>query len=456
MKRILYSTMALAVISSAFMACQKEQPSAEQSTPLVEAKPFYVTVGNPFAAADPQSKATFADGKGMSWEEADKYKLLMVVGAANGDGKTGSVYSSTAISIDEKTGSATFKFEQTPTEGTVSFFYGPQAGDSEDMTRKLLEYSYRWQNDADVTPGKLDANRLCLKAEKSYAASEVPATLPMQLVGNVRRFLIYSSNADYSTEKVQSISVSSSSDITGDIAYDYNGCPLAKTNEGWSVAEQETLVRYHHKNVTVKVAAEQQKAITATSKETLSAGSGIYMTVPALKATDVTYVITTDRAKYVLADADVTFAAGQVTNVFVNLERATARIPLNTKAVRYAGALAERYDLSADGETDRGLSWWYAAIDGVEQKDNNDLFYGASNVIFECKDENGTAVGWISCKHDGSWWKVTYEANETGLDRTATITATYKLPFDETAAGSYVAVPRTKTITVTQPAKSQQ
>lgn len=439
MKRFFYSTIAIAMISSAFVACQKEQPSAEPENPVVEAKPFSVTVNDPFSAADPQTKVTLADGKKMSWEADDKDKLLMVV-CTDDSGEKGTVYKSSAIKIDEN-GKATFTFDETPKEGTVSFFYGPTEEDSEDRTRKLLNYSFRWPNDGNATPGALDAKMLCLKANQSFKASDLPnRELKMQLIGNIRRFFIYSSI--YAGEKVQSISVSSSSDITGNIAYDYLGRPLAKTAEGWNVADKEALVRYHNKIVTVKVENDQQKVI-ANSKNGVNS-TGIYMTVPSLEAKDLTYLIMTDKAQYVLDAGTRTFDNGAVTNIYVNLDKIT-RVDAATKVVRYAGELAQNYELSAEGESDRGLSWWYAAIDGVEQNDNNGLFYGKAK--FAYTDEKGGTVDWISCRHDGSWWKVTYGKNETGDERKATITATYDL------GDGYFALPKTKSITVTQPAQ---
>ena len=433
MKRIFYSILAVATISSAFTACQKEQPSAEPATPAVEAKPFYVTVDNPF----PDTKATFTDGVGMSWEKDDWYKLRMVV-TSDDTGETGNVYKSTGLEIDANTGAATFTFDAAPAAGsTVSFLYGPDG-------YKDLGLIFEPEQSQPAL-GNLGANRLCLKAV-NVKVEGTTAAPKMELVGNIRRFLIYSSTGKYVAEKVSSIEMTSTINwltLAGRIGYDY----LGQSNE--------EVVEYHSDTVKVSVSTPQE--VTAKTPDDTKS-RGIYMTVPPLSSDDagVIYVITTDKAKYYLYSDKLNFEKGNVTNLPINLEsKFITRRELNSndKFLYFKGDFPN-LTISAGVPADEsyGLGYYIAVLDGSEVKydDAHAAFYSPENVKFEFTDSEGKEVTWITeCfyEKESCWWKLRYEANNTGKERTAVVTAIFNIP-------GYIAMPAAKSVTVTQPAQT--
>ena len=451
MKSFYYSTMAIAMICSAFVACQKEQTSVETENPVVEAKPFTVTVDNPFSAAnDPQSKATFADGEGMKWEEGDQDLFRMIVGTTATDGEV--VYAK-SMTIGEN-GAATFTFDKTPAaDKTVSFLYGNKGyGD--------LSFIFKGEQTQSAL-GNLDKNRLCLKAV-NVKADGTSAAPKMQLVGNVRRFLIYSSTGIYSDEKVASIKMtpSSSRTLAGQISYNYIGQPVKSVDNNNNpkyedVAETETVIRYNRSSVQVKVDNASLSAVTAT-KKAATKGKGICMAVPPQEETDrVRYVITTDKAEYILESDKLSFENGKVTNLFVDLEsKFVARKEAGSalKEANYNGWFPiQNTTINADGVTGYTLGWCSVKIDNVEVNANNN-FYGADVASFEYKDEEGKPVDWITCYHEVKEGVATstvmYDSkdNTTGVARTAIVTAIYK-------PKGYLAIPAAVSVKVTQPAK---
>ncbi len=431
MKRIqLYSILSFAAISAALVSCQKEQTTSSPA--------FYVK------AVPTVTKATFADGEGMSWEDTDYSLFRMVAGT---DISPLNVSTAKSVSIDSK-GVATFAFDAAPAEGsTVSFFYGPGTN---------LEFDFKSVQNQSA-PGKIDAANLCFKAV-DVNVTETSAAPSMQLVGSVQRFLIYSSTGKYAAEKVESVKITSSSEnVTGLIGYNGLGQPRRSPGAEYGAAETETIIWYGSKSATVNVT--NPAAIEAKDKESTK-GKGIYISLPAGTISSYTYQITTDKAEYTLTSTSAkTYENGKVSNVFINLENAS--VVRGEKGsvvpeVKYVGGLPDTFTLNAYASTDQGISYWYATVDGntrenrVESAYDGTIFYSTENVKFTVTDENGAEVDWISCKYKtgDTWWLVTYTANETGAERTANITATYKIP-------GYIVTPATKTVKVIQPAKQE-
>ena len=433
MKRIQFvSILGVAALSAALLSCQKGQTLSSPA--------FYVKV----APSETATRATFADGAGMSWEDTDNSLFRMVAGT---EISTLNVSTAKSVSIDDKR-VATFAFGAAPAEGTtVSFFYGPGTN---------LEYTFS-PNQTQVEPGKIDAANLCFKAV-NVAVTEDSAAPAMQLVGSVQRFLIYSSTGKYASEKVEAIKITSSNEnITGLIGYNGLGQPRKNPGADYTAAETETIIWNGSKSVTVNVS--NSVAIDAKDKASTK-GKGIYISLPAGSISSYTYQITTDKAEYIYTSTNAkTYENGKVANVFINLENASVvrgEKGSVVQEVKYTGGLPDTFTLKADATTDQGISYWYATVDGstrenrVETTYDGTIFYSTENVKFTATDENGAEVDWISCKYktNDTWWQVTYTANETGAERTANITATFNIP-------GYVVTPATKTVKVIQPAKSE-
>ena len=433
MKEIkLNSILSLAALAAALVSCQKEQNPSSAA--------FYVKVESPELA----TRATFADGAGMSWEDTDYSLFRMVAGT---DISTKTVSTAKSVSIDDN-GVATFAFDAAPAEGaTVSFFYGPGIN---------LEYTFN-SIQTQTAPGKIDAENLCFKAV-SVNVTEASAAPAMQLVGSVQRFLIYSSTGKYASEKVEAIKITSSNEnVTGLIGYNGLGQPRKNPGADYTAAETETIIWSGSKSVTVNVT--NPVAIEAKDQNSTK-GKGIYISIPAGSISSYTYQITTDKAEYILTGTNSkTYGNAKVANVFINLENASvvrAEKGSVVPEVKYTGGLPDTFTLNADATADHGISYWYATVDGntrenrVETAYDGTIFYSTENVKFTATDENGAEVDWVSCKYktNDTWWQVTYTANETGAERTANITATFNIP-------GYVATPATKTVKVIQPAKSE-
>lgn len=426
--------LSLASVAAVLLSCQKEQS--------LSSKVFYVKAVIPAEAA---TKATFADGIGMSWEDTDHSLFRMVAGT---DISTYTVSTAKSVSIDSK-GVATFAFDAAPAEGsTVSFFYGPAASN--------LEYTFS-PSQSQSAPGKIDAANLCFKAV-GVEVTEASAAPAMQMVGSVQRFLVYSSTGKYAEEKVEAIKITSSKEnITGLIGYNGLGQPRLHPGADYTAAETETIIWSGSRSATVTVL--NPIAIEAKDKES-TLGKGIYISLPAGSISSYTYQITTDAAEYILASTNAkTYENGSMSNVFINLENASvvrSEKGSVVQEVKYVGGLPDTYTLNADGASNQGISYWYATVDGstrenrVESTYDGTIFYSTENVKFSVIDESGAEVSWISCKYrtNDTWWDVTYDANETGVERTATITATYNIP-------GYVATPSVKKVKVTQPVKTE-
>ena len=435
MKKNFNTLMTFAALSAALLSCQKEQSPENASAA------FYVKAALSIDGAS--SKATFADGAGMSWEGTDNSLFRMVAGT---DISTGSVSTAKSISISE-TGVATFAFDAAPAEGTtVSLFYGPGTN---------LEYTFN-PSQTQTEIGKVNAANLCFKAV-DVNVSEAEATPTMQMVGSLQRFLIYSSTGKYAAEKVEAIKISSTSNVTGLIGYNYLGQPRKSPGANYDAAETETIIWSGSTSATVTLT--NPAAIEAKDKASTE-GKGIYISLPAGTVPSYTYQITTDAAEYTLTSASAkTYENGKVGNVFINLENASivrGEKGSIVQEVKYIGGLPESFTLNADATTDQGISYWYATVDGstrenrVESTYDGTIFYSTDNVKFTVTDKDGKAVDWISCKYktNDTWWQVTYSANDTGKERTATITATYNIP-------GYTVTPATKSVKVTQPAKTE-
>ncbi len=433
MKRILIFVTGIAALSAALLSCQKVQSPSSGSFLVKASFPSLMTA---------ESKATFADGEGMSWEGTDNSLFRMVEGT---DISPLKVSTAQSITIDPETGIATFAFDSAPAEGsTVSFFYGPGTN---------LEFDFK-SSQSQTAAGKINAENLCFKAVGA-SVTEASAAPQMQLVGTVQRFLIYSSTGKYAAEKVEAVKVSSTDNVTGLIGYNGLGQPRKSPGAEYAAAETETLIWNYSKSATVTVS--NPVAIEAKDKVSTK-GKGIYISLPAGSVSSYTYQITTDAAEYILtSNGGKTYENGRLCNVFINLENASvvrAQKGSVVPEVKYVGGLPDTFTLNAGGGTEQGVSYWYATVDGttkenrVESSYDGTPFYSTDNVKFTATDENGAEASWISCKYKtgDTWWLVTYEANTTGAERTATITATYNIP-------GYIVTPSVKSVKVIQPAQ---
>ena len=311
MKRFFYSTIAIVMISSAFVACQKEQPSAEPEKSVVEAKPFTVTVNHPFSADDPQTKATFEDGKGLSWEEGDDTLFRMVVGTAADKGE---VCYPKSMKIEN--GTATFTFDKTPAEGTtVSFFYGQKFGEIDNGNP--ASFCFEEEQNQDVA-GKLNKENLILKA----VAIKDKEAVRMSIVGNILCFRIYSSKADYQSEKVKSIKVGPQWTIGGQISYNYLGKSVGKTNSDNNpvlddIVDNETVIRYNKHYV--KLTAPEGFAVAKTKDDV----KGLYLSIAPVVSVDTyyySYEIETDKAVYTVKGSNSKgYKNNTVTTISINL-----------------------------------------------------------------------------------------------------------------------------------------
>ena len=432
MRKIYNYAVATATLLMVFAGCSRENlPSSE---------PFKVRVGVPAGLESSVSKATFIDGEGMSWADTELSKFIMVEGTTINDGK---VSVATAVNFDGD-GVATFEFAQAPAEGTtVSFFYMPGG------KTNAMEYTFEAAQKQD-RPGRLNPENLLLKAV-DVNVTESSAAPQMRLVGSVQRFLVYSPTGKYASEKIETIKLFANANCTvaGLIGYNKLGQPRKNQAMDNTPAETETVFYMPSSAVTVTVANPVE--IAATSREE-TLGKGVYLYVPAGElSAGYRCVILTEDYEYTLNSSSVkTFTNGTVSNFFVNLENPNIiRQERGVPEAKYEGGLPDTITLEANGKADHGFPWWCAKVDGTikENTQENYLFYSDENVKFSCTDEEtGETVDWVSCKYgkNSTWWSFTYEANDTGAERRAVVTATYNIP-------GYIAIPSVKKVTLVQP-----
>lgn len=465
MEKIFRFMVAAVAATAAMTSCQQENLE-----PQVQEKDTYKLIIN----AELSTKATLADGDVMKWEPDDKVTGWYI----DVDGSYAYAMREDAVAeSDEDVTKASFAFETLPAGGKLWLAYGSNTGYDGCSARKV-EFNYTSNQTQDVA-GTMNKGYLRL------VGSEIDIPVPgegetsavidteMKIVGTIMRFLVYSSTGAYESETVQSVElVSSDNPIAGGgCAVAYNFAEYHSTEAGYqywadaagTVFSDECTIFWDATSKSIKTALNQPLSLEGITEP--EQGTGIYMTVPAVKVGGYKYIVTTDVAKYTFdaSDRPVAFADNVVKNVVLNLENdKVTRLELSSVKgeLQYLGDLnAAQQPLSYAGVTDKDGGYWYAQTretgsDWVSREGAEYARY-YTGVSFECIDNaTGEPAEWltVSYRTDGNThWFISADAQEEGAqERSATVTATFP------DVDGYVVTEacRTKVITVTQQAYS--
>ena len=366
MKKIFRFMVAAVAATAAMTSCQQENLE-----PQVQEKDTYKLIIN----AELSTKATLADGDVMKWEPDDKVTGWYI----DVDGSYAYAMREDAVAeSDEDVTKASFAFETLPAGGKLWLAYGSNTGYDGCSARKV-EFNYTSNQTQDVA-GTMNKGYLRL------VGSEIDIPVPgegetsavidteMKIVGTIMRFLVYSSTGAYESETVQSVElVSSDNPIAGGgCAVAYNFAEYHSTEAGYqywadaagTVFSDECTIFWDATSKSIKTALNQPLSLEGITEP--EQGTGIYMTVPAVKVGGYKYIVTTDVAKYTFdaSDRPVAFADNVVKNVVLNLENdKVTRLELSSVKgeLQYLGDLnAAQQLISYAGVTDKDGGYWYA------------------------------------------------------------------------------------------------
>ncbi len=352
MKRNMMIFAAVALFVSA-VSCTKSE------TPETSGESRFLVVVDKVIPAVEASRAVFTDGVGISWQAEDASRFC----AVDGDGAR---YVAESVSIADD-GKATFAFSSAPSDGqTVHFFYGLD---------EELSHSFSLSQTQDAL-GSINPENLCFSSS-AVTVSGNSCSPSMSLVGEVVRFLVYSSTGKYSSEKIESVSLVTEETVAGKCVYSADG--------GTSLSGQPG---------SVTVTLSSPSAVSATDRDG-TLGYGIYMSIApsATLSSAYSYVITTDRARYTLSYPQGTaFADGTVRNIPVDLEKASVVREERTMELYVPGAvdIGNYIKLGEPGAFDAyttiSVSFWFKGAEKLNIQRQGSII---SNFI-----SDGSFYGW--------------------------------------------------------------
>lgn len=275
------------------VACAEEP----QDEPIVE-HPTTKDMTFTTEAATPDSRVLFADGEGLAWENADLTKMAVCYDEAGAWKHT----CSTSGAINE--GTATFT-ATVDAESVFAYCYYPYAENS--ATDATFAYDFAaalTQNEAGRTTAlRLASSVIDIEGEVTNVTAQ------FHNVGSLLRYFIYAAESD---EKVESVALEATAPIAG--TYTYN-LATAEGEVGGTTSNEVT--------VTLGTALSLE-GITAADK-----AKSVFMPIVPATSEGVTYVVTTDKNVYeFVSDAAHTWAEGAVTEIKLNLAKATNVTPI--------------------------------------------------------------------------------------------------------------------------------
>ncbi len=352
------------------------------------------------AAASALSKANWADGAGLQWDESDAEKFGLV------DDKGGN-NASTSLEIADD-GTATFTGEVSSDAARFLATY-PKAGAGVNGACSTIYFniaSAQTQTAAGAMESADGKVLLVGSAPIELSASVSDYSASMRMISSLARFLVYSKEGK--SDKVKSVSVTSDKDIAGSRVaivnwsnegnYEFNGGEVSKTA-----------------TVTLGEAFDLNGI---TSKD---ATEGIYLGLIPAASTSTTYTVTTETGAYVFTPSSaVEFKAGTIHNIALNLDKGTFVSTEND--VTFTPGVNADQNVNADAHTLYLGST--TATHGSETVTMN-----ADDCVLVVVGDEGDDLSWIS-----AFWENTnnynlgikIEKNKTASARAAQVYMEYK------------------------------
>lgn len=386
--KIINKVSALATVAMLAVACS--QPEVDE--PMSTGNMRNITLSS-FSTPD-ETRASWADGKGISWEQEDATQLGFV-------SSIGDVSRSTALAIDENDGTAKFGIAVGATANKIFAYYpyrdGALAYQSDQGT-----FSISYDIDAaqsQTAAGEFSMNGVPMASADIVAVPEGYSEVnnPMVLVGSLVRFLIYSDVEEYRAEAVKSVELR---------------LPEGKVLNGTCVLSGgwDTPVSFAAPtdggNVS-RVTLQTDYTLADIADNTTA--KGVYLCIAPVETESCIYAVVTDKATYTFASTNPkTFADNTIHNVALNLSKATERTE-NSGEVEHT--LEWNHDQSVNVGAAKGYGYYgptTVSYDGVVVSD-------MENVSFVAVDLEGRPVTWLT----GAWENTNNYNLQINYDRNA-------------------------------------
>lgn len=375
MKKI-FRYAAMICAAALAVACAEEP----QDEPIVEhptTKDLTITT----EATTPDSRVLFADGEGFAWENADLTKMAVCYNEELLWKHT----CSTSGAINEGIASFTATVNA---ESVFAYCYYPYAENN--STDSTFAYNFA-ANVAQSEAGKTTALRLASDVI-SIEGEANNVTAQFRIVGSLLRYFIYAEESD---ERVESVALKATSPIAG--SYTYNLASAEGTVGG---------------NTSNEVTVTLGTALSLDGITTADKAKSVFMPIVPTTSQGVTYVVTTDKNVYeFVSDAAHTWAEGAVTEIKLNLAKATNVTPIGggepeePKLQLYylfrektGGYCAEAVSVESAGQTLMNNAWFLVGVGG--NSDDKIILNNYENeppyrdLRFECPE-------WMEYTHDG-------------------------------------------------------
>lgn len=385
---IINKVSALATVAMLAVACS--QPEVGESVSTGDMRNITLSSYN----TPDESRASWVDGEGISWEQEDATQLGFV-------SSIGDVYHSTALSIDENDGTAEFGIAVGASADKV-FAYYPYRDGALAYQPDQGTFSISYDIEAaqlQTVAGEFSMDDVPMASADIVAVPEGYSDVnnPMVLVGSLVRFLVYSDVEEYRAEAVKSVELqlpegkmlNGTCVLTG--GWETPVSVAAPTNGG---------------NVS-RVTLQTDYVLTDIADN--SAAKGVYLSIAPVETESCTYVVVTDKATYTFASANPkTFADNTIHNVALNLSKATERTE-NSGEIEHT--LEWNHDQSINVGAAKGYGYYgptTVSYDGVVVSD-------MENVSFVAVDLEGNPVTWLT----GAWENTNNYNLQINYDRNA-------------------------------------
>ena len=352
-----------------------------------------------------ESRVEYVDKQGMFWQMADGEELTVLPAE-------GGIFRSTAATIDEQTGAATFTATVPANTSAVHFCYPYADG------MPLTDRDFTFPGEiTQAAAGRADGIFHLVSTEPvSFGEGDIvdgSATVnpTFEVVGSIVRLLVYASDEAMQSEQIKSVSLETSTDITGSYRHNF-------------VTGERTVFAAAENSRRVELTLTEPYALNGVS--TVDNAQGLYLYIIPTTTEGYAYSVTTDKHVYTFQTTNgFTFERNKVHNVLLDLSKATSVIDLDKGIVTYdLTNLPDSKEVTSDGCVESQIGYYLASLNGEESLDYTAEFY--TNITITARDENGEPADWLTGGHTAAnWLYVTCEENTSEQERVAYLDLTY-------------------------------
>lgn len=335
---------------------------------------------------------------GLSWSSADASKLGIIT-------SKGVVKSS---KIEGSGQSATFTAEVMDNETEVYCFY--PANDK--ATVDAAEVSIAASRTDDAAGAALSGQLPMVSQAVALTRDTEKAPVEMTVVPAVLRIYVYSSEAEYQSESVSSVSVNAAEKINGTYSWSFTSATGSVVN-GTNTSSVKFTNRYELDGIS----SADDAAVVNLPVAPVALTGGYEISIATQKAT------------YVYTGTEKAFEMGKVYDIEIDLKE----VERNAKdIITFDASALQDVELAANGSTKdtegayapESIGTFSALVNGTPSTDYTKDYY--QSLTFEVTDAEGNAATWLtpSVGENGALM-MAWEINPAGEPRTANIVATY-------------------------------